>query len=315
MSKDINALRAALNATKANSDETPKTRSGGDNASFPFWNIPENSTATVRFLPDADPTNEFFWVNREVIRLPFAGIVGESDRDITVTVPSIGMFGMKCPIIQGTRHLWNDEATKPLARLYYKKRSYIFQGFVVSAQLEEENIPTNPIRRFVVNKSVYDKIYDALLDPEMEDMPIDYEAGSDFLIKKTKKGEWANYDTSGFSRRSRSLTELERSAIDEFGLHDLKEALGAVPSPDAIAALSAMLEDSLAGKPYDMASFGQFFRPYGVNQNYSQNSTNSTQNNSVNPESAPIEAKTDDSKVQDAKSVLAGLRLRSANNG
>ena len=31
--------------------------SGGDNAIYPFWNIPEGTTATLRFLSDKDPNN------------------------------------------------------------------------------------------------------------------------------------------------------------------------------------------------------------------------------------------------------------------
>ena len=31
--------------------------SGGDNAIYPFWNIPEGTTATLRFLADKDPEN------------------------------------------------------------------------------------------------------------------------------------------------------------------------------------------------------------------------------------------------------------------
>ena len=34
--------------------------SGGDNAIYPFWNIPEGTTATLRFLADKDPNNTFF---------------------------------------------------------------------------------------------------------------------------------------------------------------------------------------------------------------------------------------------------------------
>ena len=32
---------------------------GGDNAIFPFWNIPENSTSVLRFLPDGDSSNTY----------------------------------------------------------------------------------------------------------------------------------------------------------------------------------------------------------------------------------------------------------------
>ena len=32
-----------------------------DNAIFPFWNAPEGSTSTIRFLPDSDKENVFFF--------------------------------------------------------------------------------------------------------------------------------------------------------------------------------------------------------------------------------------------------------------
>ncbi len=34
--------------------------SGGDNGIYPFWNMQEGSTATLRFLPDGDSNNTFF---------------------------------------------------------------------------------------------------------------------------------------------------------------------------------------------------------------------------------------------------------------
>lgn len=267
-------LRAKLRESAAKADNNnQKTRksSGGDNASFPFWNTPVGQTTTLRFVPDADPTNDYFWVKREVIKLPFAGVIGgdfPTEKDVEVTVPCIDMFGMQCPIIAETRPWWNDDAKKALARLYYKKKSWIFNGFVINSAIEEEEVPENPIRRFVINKSLYDIIYEALLDEELVDMPTDFNGGRDFSIKKTMKkspdGEWANYGTSKFAMNPRALSEVERAALDKYGSHNLKDALGAIPGADAIEAIKAMFHDSLAGNPFDMASFGQYYRPYGT---------------------------------------------------
>ncbi len=317
---NLDALRAKLRESATKNESQSKSRgSGGDNASYPFWDAPENSTTAVRFLPDGDTTNDYFWAKREVIKLPFSGVVGgdyPTEKDVTVTVPCIDMFGMKCPIIAATKHLWDSEDTKDLARIYYKKRSFIFQGFIVDSPLVEENVPENPIRRLVINKSIYDKVYDAILDPELENMPTDFEAGCDFLIKKTKKGAWANYDTSKFSNKTRSLTEEERSMIDQHGLFNLKEALGAIPSPDHIAAMSAMLKDSMDGNPFDMVSYGGFYRPYGSDNSNAKAASTSTYASKTVPETADAEVevaatpKIDDTKAQDAKAVLANLRLR-----
>lgn len=268
----IEALRAKLREAQQRSQNNQKKSSGGgDKASFPFWDTPVGQTTTVRFLPDGDTENPFFWVERQVIKLPFDGVVGgefPTNKPVEVTVPCIDMFGQACPIIAATRHLWNgDDNDKQIARTYYKKRSYIFQGLVVNSPIVEEEAPENQIRRFVINKSIYDIIYASLLEPNFESLPTDYEGGRDFAIKKTQKGEWANYGTSNWSFNARALSEAERAAVQKFGLFNLKDALGAVPTADGVAAIKAMFEDSFAGKPFDHESYGQFYRPYGSRDN------------------------------------------------
>jgi hypothetical protein len=261
------SVRAAILAAKNKGNRgNTSSNNGGDNASYPFWNIPEDSSATVRFLPDADPDNPFFWRNREVIRLEFQGVVGgeyPTDRQVTVTVPCVEMFGQTCPIISATRPWWKDPSKEALARKYWKKRSYIFQGFVVNSPIDEKNTPENPIRRFVINPSIYDLIEKSLASPDMEELPCHYTGGRDFKIAKTRKGEYANYSTSSWSFKTRPLTDTEFAAIDKYGLFDLKEYLGRKPDSDELAAIKAMFEDSLNGAPFDMDSFGKWFRPYG----------------------------------------------------
>ena len=69
---------------------------GGDNAIFPHWNIQEGTTVTVRFLPDGDSSNTFFWLERAMIKLPFAGVKGETNSKPTqVQVPC--MVGRDLP--------------------------------------------------------------------------------------------------------------------------------------------------------------------------------------------------------------------------
>ena len=70
----LQEIRAKLQAMESNQTST-KPKFQGDNAMFPFWNIPEGATATMRFLPDGDPDNTFFWTERNIIRLEFPGVV------------------------------------------------------------------------------------------------------------------------------------------------------------------------------------------------------------------------------------------------
>jgi hypothetical protein len=266
----LEAIRAKLKEAqdKKNNRESG-VRTGGDNASFPFWEMKYGGLTTTRFLPDADKENVFFWVKREVIKLPFDGVVGgqnSTNKPVTVTVPCVDMFGMNCPIIAATRYLWKDKENQndiALARTYYKKKSYICQGFIVDTTLEEPIVPENPIRRLVLNPSLIEIVEKGLMDPDMEDSPTDYVNGTDFRIFKTQKGDYANYQTSNWARKSRSLSEAEMTAIEQHGLFDLKTYLGAVPDKSGVEIIKAMFEASFAGQPFDHESFGEHYRPYG----------------------------------------------------
>ena len=68
-------IRAKLKSQETN---TGGQRSGGgDNAIYPFWNMQEGQSATLRFLPDGNADNTFFWTERLMIKLPFPSIKGE----------------------------------------------------------------------------------------------------------------------------------------------------------------------------------------------------------------------------------------------
>jgi hypothetical protein len=186
---------------------------------------------------------------------------------VTVTVPCNDMFEEKsCPVIAATKSWWDDPSKKDEARIYYKKRSYIFQGFVINTPIQETNSPENPIRRFVLGPQIFKVVYNALIDPEMEQMPCDYDQGRDFRINVGKNGIHNDYSTSKFTMSTRSLDEAQRAAIDTYGLHNLADALGARPTKDHLDAIKAMFEDSVAGRPFDMAAYGQYYRPYGVDR-------------------------------------------------
>lgn len=261
MSK-LAALREKLAAKENNQGSGTRTY---DNAAYPFWNIPFDSTATLRFLPDGDDKNDFFWVEKQMINLPFTGIVGgDMTKQVIVSVPCVDMYGDVCPIIAETRPWWKDKETEDLARTYWKKKSYIFQGFVVNSPLSEENVPENPIRRFVINKSVVDIIESALKDPDIEDMPTDFDLGLDFRLNKTKKGEYANYSTSKFSLKSRALSDAERAAIDQYGLFNLRDFLPKKPTADDMRVIVEMFHASVDGQPYDEARWGNHYRPNGM---------------------------------------------------
>ena len=146
-------IRAKLQAQE---NKGPKGGSqGGDNAIFAHWNIAEGSSATLRFLPDADESNTFFWKERQMIRLSFPGVKGQDEnKPVMVQVPCVEMWGEQCPVHAEIRPWFKDPALEDTARKYWKKRSYIFQGFVTQNDSPEENTPENPIRRFVISPQI-----------------------------------------------------------------------------------------------------------------------------------------------------------------
>ena len=242
--------------------------SGRDNSVFAHWNIPEGTTARVRFLPDGDNSNMFFWVERAMIRLPFAGIKGQpGSKPVIVQVPCVEMYNETCPILTEVRTWFKDKSLEDMGRKYWKKRSYLFQGFVRETPMSEDSIPENPIRRFVVSPSIYPVITAVLKDTEVEEMPTDYDRGLDFSITKTTKGQYADYSTSKWARKESALTAAERAAIDTYGLFNLKDFLPKKPGDTELKIIKEMFEASVDGQTYDQDRWGQYYKPAGLTNN------------------------------------------------
>lgn len=237
-----------------------------DGSVYPFWNMEEGSTTTLRFLPDDNPNNSFFWIERLMIKLPFSGIKGQPDsRPVLVQVPCMEMYDQPCPVLGEVRNWFKDPSLEDLGRKYWKKRSYIFQGFVVDGGIDErDGAPENPIRRFVIGPQLFQVIKQALMDPDMEDLPTDFVNGIDFRLNKTSKGGYADYSTSTWARRERPLSDEEKRAIDEHGLFDLSEFIPKKPDEAAVQVIKEMFEASVDGEPYDEERWGNYFRPGGM---------------------------------------------------
>ena len=238
---------------------------GGDNAIYPFWNIKEGDSAVLRFLPDGNKDNTFFWTERLMIKLPFPGVKNETDsKPIQVQIPCMEMYGDTCNILNEVRGWFKDSSLEDMGRKYWKKRSYLFQGFVVDNPLQEDSTPENPIRRFIIGPQIFQLIKQALMDPDMEELPTDYTSGIDFRLNKTSKGGYADYSTSNWARRERPLNDQEMHAINTNGLFNLNDFLPKKPTDVEIKIMQEMFEASVDGEPYDEARFSQYFRPAGM---------------------------------------------------
>jgi len=265
MATTLAEIRAKLAAAENRGSSGSSTN--GDGGIYPHWNIEEGTSVKVRFLPDADPKNTFFWVERAMIKLPFAGIKGQADsRPVVVQVPCTEMYGKDtpCPILAEVRTWFKDPSLEEKGRQYWKKKSYLFQGFVRENPLKEDRTPENPIRRFIISPQIYNLIKGSLMDPELENLPTDYEQGLDFTISKTSKGGYADYSTSKWARRETALASDDLAAIEKYGLFNLSDFLPKKPGEVELRIIKEMFEASVNGEEYDVQRWGQYYKPPGL---------------------------------------------------
>lgn len=317
---------AEIRAKLAQSENKQQKSSGpSDNAIYPHWNINEGTTATIRFLPDGNTQNEFFWVERQVIKLPFNGVKGDSNvKQITVTIPCMEMYGESCPILAEVRPWYKDESLKEMANKYWKKRSYLFQGFVRQNPMGDDVTPANPIRRFIISPQLIPIIKTGLMDPEMEELPTHFTRGLDFVVRKTSKGGYADYSTSNWARKETALTEVEQAAIDAHGLFNLSDFLPKKPTQAELAIMKEMFDASVDGMPFDNERWGQYFRPYGLEAPAGSNSTAPTAAPATTPAASvdddlpfepdePVRVTAPAVSSDKAQDILAKIRARQGN--
>lgn len=192
-----------------------------------------------------------------------------------------------CPMLVPVRALYKeaeelkntgqDTESKRLikvAGLHWKKPTFYYQGFVIKPGFtESEDVPENPIRVFPFVKQIH-KIIENSIDSK--DDPFDFlptgdfteddiaalngdidEAeldrilkkfeGHNFVVHKTKQGEYANWSVgTGWARNSKAmLTEDQIVALSEYGYHDLSVRLPDRPSEEKYSIFREMMDVSI----------------------------------------------------------------------
>lgn len=265
MASTLDEIRKKLQAMESQKGGGANKYSN-DKLTYAHWTIPDGTQSILRLLPDGNKDNTFFWVERQVIKLPFPGIKGHDEhKPMFVQVPCIEMWDGKntCPILNEVRPMWKDAALEATARTYWVKRTYYAQGFVKQDGGAETDPPENPIRKFIIGPAIYKIFQAALMDTDMEHSPVDYINGTDFIVAKTAKGGFADYGTSKWARKESSLTQDQLDAIEKYGLPDLSEYLPKRPTPEHLNAMFEMFQASLDGELYDPAKWAQYYKPFG----------------------------------------------------
>lgn len=299
--KSLAEIRAHLKAEQEKAEAQKNGTFTGERKAdsfLAFWNVPYNEPLNLRFLPDADESNPFFWRERDMINLTFNGVVGMHTDKVTVQVPCNEMWVPKsCPVLKEVRQWFQsanetgNEELKAMAGRYWKKKTYLMQCFIApdSVAVKDDIAPENPIRRILANKDIFDKVKSILLNPGIKESPTHYVQGRDFGIVKTKNGGGYNsYDMSQFSMSERPLNEEELAAIEKYGLYNLNDFMPKQPTPEELKAIEEMFEASVNGEAYDPARWAFAYRPAGVPKPNSGTVTESKPTPaSVQQESAP----------------------------
>lgn len=177
---------------------------------YPFWKMPDDTVAVIRFLPDLDEENNLgFLVENLQHELT---INGEKKK-----VPCLAMHGENCPICDLSRKYY-DEENPEMGKKYYRKKSYIGQVLVIESPIEHDQAQLVKLIDF--GPAVFKQIQSAFQSGDLEEAPFEMKGGYNFRIKKTKSGQYASYTTSSFAPKQ---TDVDDDIIEQLQLFDLKE--------------------------------------------------------------------------------------------
>jgi hypothetical protein len=299
--------------------ENLKTRGTGNNIFYRYKNMDYNSTCTIRFLPASSEIAENdvqpeFWLPKKVLRLRFEN-PEQQGSEVILRIPARQMYtGEKTendPVLKQAKALF-DEAEKlkkagreEESKQVQAKGSYhwhrgecIAQGFVNRSPFFETELSENPIRLFELTKQIMNVINATLKsdDPavKLEYWPCHGKLGTDFVIKKTKSGDWPKYDGgSCFARHPSPWTTEQHLAFDKYGLFRLEDFLPTRPTDEEYQMLAEIVRQSIEGERVwnpDWENHFETIKVYKTGQN----------------ENSDVDAETLQSQVRDSLNKLSG---------
>ena len=95
------------------------------------------------------------------------------------------------------------------------------------------------------------------------------------------RSQYADYSTSSWARKERSLNETELGAIAQYGLFNLNDFMPKKPTAEELNLIFEMFEASVEGELFDPERFGQFYKG-------ASGSASSTASHDDEPAPAPV---------------------------
>jgi len=291
MTLTLDQLKAAFKK-----DESSGSR---PNNYYPFWNMNEGEQAIVRFLPDADGENAMGFLVEKLMHT--LTINGERK-----SIPCKKMFDEDCPICKVSSAYYKEE-DKANGKKYWRKKQHIVQALVVEdplpADKDSGETHEGKVRFLALGYQLFNIVKEAFESGELDEIPFAFEGGCDFIIKKTKQGEYATYAVgSKFARKSSDLTEDQIALVTD-NMVELKTLLPANPELEKV---EGMLEAALTGAEYkDESSSGG-----GDSINFKPKAS-AAEDAEESAETPAAEASSDDEAFDDeADKILSQIRNR-----
>lgn len=287
-------------------DKEKQSGGVGQNNYYPFWEMKVGQQAVVRFLPDNNPDNPLMFLSEKLMHT--LNVNGE-----TKSVPCLKMYGEDCPICKISSDYYKQD-DKDNGKKYYRKKQYLGAVLVVEDPLPPDadsgETHEGKIRWIALGKKLYDVIKDAFESGDLDDVPFDYQNGTDFIIKKTQTGEFADYSRSKFAKNPRDLSE-EEIAHAEASLINLSTLLPKKPEREKI---ENMLEAALTGNVYQeggATSDGDDDVPFETAKPSPAKVTKPVATTKAKPEPKPEPvASAEDAADDDAQRILEEIRRR-----
>jgi hypothetical protein len=309
---DMNKIKAAFKKAE------PEQTTNFSNNYYPFWNIQEGEEAIIRFLPDANDENPTGFLLEKVTHK--LEINGE-----TRNVPCLKMYGEECPICKVSSAFYK-EGDKANGKKFWRSKQHLAQALIVKDPLpvDKETGETHEgkVRYLSLGWQLFEVIKTAFESGDLDVPPFAFEGGCDFIIKKTKQGEYDTYAiASRFARKSRDLDDDEIEIAEE-GMVDLSTLL---PPKPVYEKVQAMLEAALTGAKYeegresreDLASrIGEKLSARKAAMNDEDEDDDSPpweETKSKKPAAKPSKVVEDDEFEGEADEILATIRNRRKN--
>lgn len=266
---------------------------------YPFWNMKEGEQATVRFLPDADQENAMGFLVEKLMHT--LTINGEKK-----SVPCLKMYDDNCPICKVSSAYYKAE-DKTNGKLYWRKKQHIVQALIVEDPLPADSdsgeTHEGKIRFLAIGYQLFNIIKETFESGELDEIPYAFVGGCDFIIKKTKQGDWPTYAVgSRFARKSTDLTEDQIAFVTD-NMVELGTLLPKHPGEEKV---NAMLEAALTGTTYNDES-GESKDDSGMK--FTSSKDKEVAADTVFETVTETEDDTDDFD-DEAKSILADIRAR-----